>query len=488
MADKPNILLIQTDQHNPHIAGYAGDSIVRTANLDGLAEDGTSFDAAYCQTPLCSPSRLSLLTGCWVSNCGGWSNGAVRDPNQETIPSWLSKQGYTTATVGKMHIAGGDQTHGYQHRPYGDLVPCNYPAHQPDPPGSWKDGHWNNHAVGRFPFAGSMEIPESLTMDQVVTTESLAWLLEFADASPGSPWFFHASYSRPHFPLTAPGRYVRRYLDSELKAPPLPPGFPDGLHPHDRFTVDDFNLLKFSHEEHRRAVACYYACVDYVDDCIGGLIDGLRREGRLDNTYIVYTSDHGDMAGEHGLWWKRSYYEASARVPLLVTGPGITRRCDSSPVELVDLFPTFCDWAGVDAPEGLDGESLKSLLEGQPEGRGKAYARSEMLGPSESTQFRMVRDERWKYAEFPDSAPRLFDLVNDPEEVNDLAGAPPPDAPIDKLKAEIGRSGTWEEINQRREADLAALQKSKDPPIRGAVQYRLSDGRVIDGDGALYIE
>ncbi len=402
MADKPNILLIQTDQHNPHIAGFAGDPFVQTENLDRLAGDGMSFDAAYCQTPLCSPSRLSLLAGRWVSNCGGWSNGAVRDLEQETIPSWLSKHGYTTATVGKMHIAGGDQTHGYQHRPYGDLVPCIYPAHQPDPPGSWKDGQWNNHAVGRFPFAGPMEIPESLTMDQVVTIESLAWILEFADGNPDAPWFFHASFSRPHFPLTAPGRYVRRYLESDLQAPPLPSGYPDDLHPHDRFTVDDFNLLRFSMEEHRRAVACYYACVDYVDDCIGSLIEGLSRAGCLDNTYIVYTSDHGDMVGEHGLWWKRSYYEASARIPLLISGPGIGRGGrDAAPVELVDLFPTFCEWAGIDVPEGLDGESLTSLLDGQSGRREKIYARSEMLGPKIPTQFRMVRSDRWKYVEFP---------------------------------------------------------------------------------------
>ena len=128
--------------------------------------------------------------------------------------------------------------------------------------------------------------------------------------------------------------------------------------------MDDFSLLKFSSEEHRRAVAAYYACVDYVDDCIGELLEGLRRAGGLDNTYIVYTSDHGDMAGEHGLWWKRSYYEASARVPLLVSGPGIaSKTTESTPVELVDLFPTFCDWAGIETPEALDGESILPILE-----------------------------------------------------------------------------------------------------------------------------
>jgi len=484
--DKPNILLIQTDQHNPHIAGYAGNPAVQTQHLDRLAEGGVSFDAAYCQTPLCTPSRLSMLTGRWASNCGGWANSVVRDPGQETIPSWLSKHGYVTCMVGKMHINGGDQTHGYQYRPYGDLASVTFPAHQPDPPES-ADGRWNDHSVGRFPFTGPTRIPESLTMDQVVTTESLAWLLEHTDEHAEQPWFFHASYPRPHFPLTAPGRYVRRYLDSDLETPPTPGDFPDGLHPHDRFTVEDFNLLKFSPEEHRRAVACYYACVDYVDDCIGSLVEGLGRAGCLDNTYVVYTSDHGDMAGEHGLWWKRTYYEGSARVPLLVTGPGIGKQeRDRTPVELVDLFPTFCDWAGVDAPEGLDGESLAPLLNGEDARRQKRIARSEMLGPNPAQQFRMVFDGRWKYVDFPTSKSRLFDLATDPEELTDLASDPPSEAPVADLVAEVERIGTWDELNAQRESDTAARPKPETPPMKAAVQYRLADGRVVPADGELY--
>lgn len=480
-------MLIQTDQHNPHIASYAGDTYVRTQHLDGLAESGASLDAAYCQSPLCTPSRLSMLTGRWAANCGAWSNSVFRNPDHETIPSWLSKHGYTTATVGKMHVSGGNRTHGYQHRPYGDLGPVTFPAHQPDPPET-ADGRWNNHSVGRFPFAGPTAIPESISIDQVVTTESLAWLLEHADAHPGQPWFFHASYARPHFPLTAPSRYIRRYVESDLKAPVLPKQFPDGLHPHDRYTVDDFNLLSFSEEELRHAVACYYACVDYVDDCIGGLIEGLRCEGVLDNTYIVYTSDHGDMAGEHGLWWKRTYYEASARVPLLVTGPGVERgRRDATPVELVDLFPTFCEWAGVDPPDGLDGESLSAVLQGRPEERTKTCARSEMLGPRPAQKFRMVREARWKYVEFPIGEPRLFDLELDPEELKDLMADPPGDAPLEALRKEAARNGTWETLNHRREAEVAA-HPSEGEKMRAAVQYRLADGRLISADGMLYAD
>ena len=485
MSRRPNILFLLTDQHSPHIAGFAGDRVVDTAALDGVAEDGVRFDAAYCQAPLCGPSRMSLLTGLWSLRWTAWAHGPALTPGHETIPGWLSKHGYTTASAGKMHFDDVDQMHGFQFRPYGDLVKSRAATHQPDPPDT-ADGRWNRHAVGRFPFAGPTAIPESLLMESVTTVESLAWLLEFSDQEPDTPWFFCASYSRPHFPLTAPGRYLRKYLASELKLPPLPPGYPDRLHPHDRFIVDDFNLLNFSDEEHRKALAGYYACVDYVDDCMGALLEGLRRSGRLDNTYIVYTSDHGDMAGEHGLWWKRTYYDASAGVPLLISGPGIEgNRAVSTPVELVDLFPTFCEWAEVDAPPGLDGESLVPLLNGRPDRRKKRMARSELIADKPGTEFRMVRDERWKYVDFPSAPARLFDLSADPDETNDVGPDPPGEAPVDAFQAMLDEGGSWEEVLRRIGEERTRLERY---PVqsRGTVQHRLADGRIIEADADLY--
>ena len=350
-----------------------------------------------------------------------------------------------------------------------------FPAHQPDPPET-ADGRWNKHAVGRFPFAGPTEIPESMLMDQVVTTESLSWLLEFADQRPDQPWFFRASYSRPHFPLTAPGRYFRKYLSSELRMSQLSSGYPEDLHPQDRFIVDDFSLMQFSQEEHRRALAGYYALVDYVDDCIGSLLEGLRQAGCLENTYVVYTTDHGNMAGEHDLWWKRTYYEASARIPMLISGPGIEGcRAVSTPVELVDLFPTFCHWAEMEVPSELNGESLVPLLKGQPEQREKKTVRSELLGGNVEMQFQMIRDERWKYVEFSEAGPRLFDLASDPTS----------EAPVGELRDLLADEGTFETIGEMREKDR---QRSDRPASKskGALQYRLANGRIIEADAALY--
>ncbi len=488
MSRQPNILLILSDQHSPHVAGFAGDGIVDTSALDGLAESSTYFESAYCQSPLCVPSRMSMLTGKYVYRCSAWDNSSVIFPEHITLPWWLSRHGYTTAAVGKMHFRGREQMHGFQYRPYGDLVESRFPAHQPDPPKT-ADGRWNNHAVGRFPFAGETHIPESMLIDAVVTQESLAWLLDFTDTNPDTPWFFCASYSRPHFPLTAPGRYFRKYVESDLQLPSLPKGYPDALHPHDRFIVSDFNLLKFSPEEQRRALAAYYACVDYVDDCMGALLDGLMRAGCLENTYIIYTSDHGDMAGEHGLWWKRTYYEASSRVPLLIYDPEVARgETQSAPVELVDLFPTCCDWAGIGIPEGLDGESLVPLLTGNPDGRRKRMARSELLGGKPQTRFRMVREGSWKAVDFPDAPPRFFDLVNDTGETCDLvehAASLFADADFSELLGILAQGGDWKKLEEMRNADRNRVGNHQ-CLSGGAVQYRLADGRIIDADANLY--
>jgi choline-sulfatase len=296
-----------------------------------------------------------------------------------------------------------------------------------------------------------------------------------------------ASYPRPHFPLTAPARYFGKYVESDPELPSLPAGYPDSLHPHDRFIVDDFSLLKFSREEQRRALAGYYACVDYVDDCIGELLRGLEQAGCLEDTYVFYMSDHGDMAGEHGLWWKRTYYDASSGVPLLVSGPDIAAgAAHSVPVELVDLFPTCCDWAGVETPDGLDGESLAPLLGGHPEDRAKRTARSELLGGRPETRLRMVRDERWKVVEFPAVPPRLFDLAADAGETTDLASSPPAEAPMDELLGLLGQGGDWDDLERRFQAD----QERAGPLKRlseGSVQYRRPDGRIVEADAHLYL-
>lgn len=488
MTDRPpNILMVVADQHSPHISGFAGNDAVDTPNLDRLRAKSAMFRHAVCQTPLCTPSRMSLLTGKLPQYCGGWANRSILTAEHRSIGTHLSEHGYATAYVGKMHIRSEVERVGFDVWPYGDVV-TRAGGHQPDPLQT-VDGRWNRHDVGRFPWAGISEIPESLLQERIVTRESLSLLLEHADSQPEKPWFLCASYSRPHFPLTTPGRYYRKYLRKGVPRPLLPDGFPDGLHPHDRYIVDNFHLLDFDAEAYDRAFAAYYACVEFVDACIGELLDGLEAAGLLENTAIVYTSDHGDMVGEHGLWWKRTYYEASVGVPLLIRLPGQRdARTVETVVELVDLFPTLCDVAGAPKPEGLDGESLLSLIEaGDDAQRKKRVGRSGHYPGRPEAAFRMVRNDRYKYVDFLIGDPVLFDLIDDPGERRNLAQESAYEPVVRRLQAELDHDGSWPWRVERCRADLAQAPPHRADPL-STNQFALADGRVIHVDKAMYLE
>jgi len=488
MTSKSNVLFLLSDQHNPHVAGFAGNSIVRTQNLDRLAAESLQFDAAYCQTPLCTPSRISMWTGRLPHLCGAWKNNMPIFPEFPTMPEHFADHGYATCGVGKMHVGGKRPMNGFQLRPYGDLKPNAFCGHQPDPLKTAASNVWTNHKIGRFPFAGETEIPEGLLQDNVVTRESLAFILEHADRHPDRPWFVCASYQRPHHPLTAPGRYIRRYWPDGPELHPLPEGYPDKLHPHDRFIVEDFSLAEFSEEERRQGLAAYYAAVDFLDDCIGEMLQGLAEAGLLDNAIIIYTSDHGDLASEHGLWWKRSYYDGSAGVPLLIRVPGGPPGRVSEVVELLDLFPTLCELCGVPVPDSLDGESLSPLFEVRTRGeRKKDFARSEYIARMETT-FRMIRTPRWKYVEFPEYPPVLFDMANDPEEQRNVAFLSENGSVVSELHARLWEDGeSWESLNARKKADQERAEKEFSVHTDCSPnQYALPDGTIVDAEGMLY--
>ncbi|MFC1451948.1 sulfatase-like hydrolase/transferase [Verrucomicrobiota bacterium] len=488
---RPNILWIVSDQHNPHIAGFAGAERSFTPNLDRLARSGTHFTSAYCQSPLCVPSRISFLTGKYPFRCDAYDNASVLAPEHVTIARHLAMHGYATVLVGKAHLRGPQWMGDFDERPYGDLRVGRFCFHQPDPTETW-DGRWNSHSVGRFPWAGATRIPESMLNDGIASREAVAALHRLASARPAKPWLLCVGYSRPHFPLTAPERYIRRAMENLPPLPLRPEGYPDALHPHDRFIVNDFHLQIFPNEEQQHALACYYACVNYLDDCIGELLEAMDRLDMLEDTIVVYTSDHGDMAGEHGLWWKRTYYDASAAVPLLIAGPGLGSEATvNTPVELVDLFPTFCDLAGVPVPEGLDGESLLPLCRGRLAERLKKTARSELLGERPETAFRMIRSERWKYVTFPETSDRLFDLEHDARETRDqLAEAPSSEVKgaAAQLHDELLGGRGWDEIARMRQQDARRWTDIERHPDAGPTQYRLADGRIVEADISLYPE
>ena len=494
MKSRPNILLIMTDEHASKVAGFAGDQYVRTQNLDALASRSVQFNTAVCTSPVCTPSRMSTLTGRDIQNCAAWNNHWIIFPEHVTWPGHFAAHGYRTCLVGKMNFGGRDQMQGFQVRPYGDL---NHGlGHQPEP-------------LELFPgyaaaaSAGVTEIPESLLSDVVTTRETLSFLLEQHDKEPQTPWFVCAGYTRPHSPFTAPGRYIRRYRN-RVPAPGPPADYRDSLEPYARDTFDGTHNEKITAEQTQRGVEGYYACVDFVDDCIGELLDGLEKGGLLENTIIIYTSDHGQMLGQHGLWGKAVYYDPAITLPLLMTGPGIKPGHHGADclISLMDLFPTCCRLAGLPVPEGLDGVDFSAFLADPPHAPApRAFAPSayykyavrvrhlpaDGVAEKPCRAMRVNRRRDWKYVDIEGGAPLLFDMVNDPQENVNLASRPEHADRCGQMRSELFGETSWTSLREQLAKDRARLEQhfSGVKPTTPN-QYMLPDGRIFDAERELY--
>ena len=490
---RPNILLVMTDQHAPRISGFGGDPVVQTPNLDRLAARSLQFDTAVCASPCCTPSRMCMLTARDVHHCSAWNNHWVIFPEHLTWPAHFAAHGYRTCLVGKMHFGGRDQMQGFQYRPYGDLH--HGLGHQPDPIDLFPAYHGPRSA-------GETEIPESLLQDNVVTRETLAFLLEHGDREPDVPWFCCASYSRPHSPFTAPGRFLRRYRD-RVPAVELPDDFKEHLDPYSHRLYAGETGGDLTPEQTRLAREAYYACVDFVDDCMGELLSGLENAGLLDNTIVIYTADHGEMAGLRGLWGKCVPYDPSIGVPLLVSGPGIAegRHRVSHPVSLMDLFPTTCELAALPIPEGLDGVDQSEVLRHPDTASApRPHAPSTYLAygvrvrgahglPEDEPAgaMRAIRTRAWKYVDIEGAGPLLFDMVHDPDEAHNLAQRPEHEARCASMRGAATAGFDWRAVRAQLAEDrerIAEHYSGIKPTTPN--QYMLPDGRVFDAEAELY--
>ena len=484
MAKRPNVLWIMTDQHHRNVAGFAGDAIVDTRNLDKLANRSIRFGNASCTNPVCTASRMSLLTGMDAHRCGAWSNHWIIFPEFKTWPGHFAEHGYSTCLVGKMHFGGRNQMNGFQHRPYGDLR--HGLGHQPDPL-SMYPGYAGAES------AGVTEVPESLIQDVVVSRESLSFILEHECNEPDSPWFVCASYGRPHSPFTAPGRYIRRYEGRVSRNNLADDAELDSYTKH--FVSD------LTEERLTKGLEGYYACVDFVDDCIGELLDGIEKAGGLDNTIVIYTTDHGEMAGSRRCWGKMQYFDHSIGVPLLISGPNIDGDpVVRHPISLMDLFPTTCTMAGIPAPTGLDGIDMSELVY-HPESTttprkfapSAAYRYGVRIHYNQTAEdepaaaWRCVRDERWKYVEVERGEILLFDLENDPEETKNVANLVENRERCGVMREWLYRDFSWELVHENLARDRARLPEYYSGLMPGTPnQYMLPDGRVFDAEKSLY--
>jgi choline-sulfatase len=406
-----------------------GHPVVRAPSITALARGGVVFESAYCPSPLCAPSRAALLTGRLASRSGVFDNGAELQASVPTTAHHLRAAGYATCLAGKMHFVGPDQLHGFEERLTTDIYPADM-GWTPD---------WRRPVGERLPWYHTMESVLSpgvcaasmqVDYDDEVAFHAVRRIFDYARAGALDPFFLVVSFSNPHDPWEVRRPYWERY-DRDAIDPPAVPAIPlPEADPHSRRLREMIGIdeAALSDEQVRTARHGYYAAISYVDERIGEVLDCLREAGLEDETTVVLTSDHGEMLGERGLWYKMAFFEPSARVPLIVSAPGrIAPGRRAEPVSLLDLTPTLLDLATPGRVEELaadmDGSSLVPLLDGRDSGR-RAPVICEYLAEGVTSPAVMIRRGRHKLISCEGDPDQLYDLENDPDELVNLAERP----------------------------------------------------------------
>ncbi len=428
---QPNILIIMSDEHAPMYSSVYGHPIVQTPNMERLAAAGVTFDAAYCNSPLCTPSRMSFMTGRYVNKIGTWDNVTPLPSDEVTWAHRLRAVGYDVVLSGKQHFGGPDQLHGFRAQLARDLhAEWNHAIHL------WDEGIVPAEEPWQEVYRAGPGRTEELDVDDLAQARALEYLRD--PARKDKPWALNVSFIAPHFPYIVPQRFWDMYPPEEMDLPTLPAGHLEELPPLAQRLRKMFGFPQFPDEVVRRARAAYYALISYFDEKIGELLDALEDSGQIDNTVIIHLSDHGDMNGEHGMWRKSNFYEASARVPLQVVWPGRVGGGQrlSEVVSLVDVTATICDIAGDDCDLPLDGDSLLPLLTGSdPDWKDEAFC--EYLAHGNDRPNAMLRRGRYKLNYSWGEPVSLFDIVADPDEFNDLAQAPDHQEVIAAMQADL---------------------------------------------------
>lgn len=420
----PNILFIMADQMAaPILPLHREDSPIRMPHLTALAATGTVFESAYCNSPLCAPSRFSLVAGQLPSRIGAYDNAADLAADIPTYAHHLRHLGYRTALSGKMHFCGPDQLHGYEERLTSDIYPADYGWtvnwDEPDVRPSWY------HNMSSVLQAGPCVRTNQLDFDEEVMYRARQYLYDHVRNTPAQPFCLTVSMTHPHDPYTIPSAYFDRYTDAQIEMPRhvLPQ---DRLDPHAQRLAKVIDLWGKTMPEVaiRRARRAYYGACSYIDDNIGLLVSTLQECGLSDDTIVVFSGDHGDMLGERGLWYKMHWYEMAARVPLVVHAPGrfAPGRVRQS-VSTIDLLPTLVELAGgsIDPALAIDGRSLLPHLQGRA---GHDEVIGEYMAEGTIAPLVMIRRGDFKFIHAPGDPPLLFNITADPEERHNLASDP----------------------------------------------------------------
>ncbi len=455
MSSKPHIVFCFSDQHNPDVMGWRGDPWVRTPHLDQLRAEGCAQEACYCASPLCVPSRCSLLSTRLPQNTGLFINDQCLPSDKVTFAHELANAGYRTVLAGRMHFKGPDMHHGFHERWVGDIG---------DPSFAGK-GQAKGSRKYKIYGAGHASLEESgpgfsrvMEYDQAVLDGACQRLEDYAAGDVTDPLFLTVGFYGPHNPYVCEPERYQYYYDT-LPRTPLP-ALPEDLHPTVRAELERLKMTNPDPEAVHRSKAAYYGLVQTLDDHVGRLRE--RVAATLgDNVIFIYASDHGDLAGAHGTFWKTSFYEESVRVPMIWSGPGIPRgHTIDAPSSLLDFGVSLISQAEGNPMPETDGQNLWPAIQGHEEADPQRSIFSQYANRKPNQRpAAMIRKGNYKliYHDLEDARPQLFDLEQDPKEQQDLGVSPSPEQArmIQDLTAEL--LANWDPKQADQTAKAAAV-------------------------------
>lgn len=431
---QPNILIIMVDQLSGTLFPDGPADWLHAPNLKALAARSTRFQNAYTASPLCAPGRASFMSGLLPSRTKVYDNAAEFASDIPTYAHHLRRAGYQTCLSGKMHFVGPDQMHGFEERLTTDIYPADF-GWTPDYRKPGERIEWWYHNMGSVTGAGVAEITNQMEYDDEVAYNATRKIYDLARGQDARPWCLTVSFTHPHDPYVARRKYWDLYEDCDHLLPEVPAMDYDDHDPHAQriFDANDWRSFDITDENIRRSRRAYFANISYLDDKIGEMLAVLKDTRQ--EAIIVFVSDHGDMLGERGLWFKMNFYEGSARVPLMISAPDMQPGLVASPVSTLDVTPTLAALAGVSLTEiapWVDGESLVPLGQG---GERTSPVLMEYAAEASYAPLVATRYGKWKYVRCALDPDQLFDLAADPHELVNLADVPAHAGTLAQLRA-----------------------------------------------------
>jgi len=472
LADRPNLLILMADQLTPGALGVYGNRTVKAPHIDALGAAGVVFDSFYCNSPLCAPSRFSFLSGRLPSKIGAYDNAAEFAADVPTFAHYLRRAGYQTVLSGKMHFCGADQLHGFEERLTTDIYPADF-GWTPDWTRFAERPGWY-HTMDSVTRAGPCTRTNQIDFDDEVVFCARRKLFDIARGKDPRPFCMVVSMTHPHDPYVIPQAYWDRYAGIDIDMPRARLSV-DELDPHSRRLrhVCGLDLQAVTDAEVRAARRAYYGAVSYVDDQVGALLQTLADARFAAQTVVLLLADHGDMLGERGLWYKMNFFEPACRVPLIVHAPErFPARRIAASASLVDLLPTLCDLGGAGGAFAtpLCGASLAPVLAG---GAAADEVFGEYLAEGAVAPLVMIRRGRFKFVHSSVDPDQLYDLVDDPLELRNLAATQARAAEVRAFRGEI--AARWN-LAALHEAVLASQRR------RRLVDAALRSGRYQPWD------